>query len=745
MRTARAAKAPFRRAAALLAPLAALALALALPQAAAADKHALLIGINAYPDNPNFRQLTGALNDVELMRGVLVERLQYPEGNITALVDRQATRTGVIDAMTALAGSIAEGDEVYIHYSGHGSTTCDLSGDEARTVESTLVTYGSRSGAAIAAAGSCAAPNESEARAAARLAASDPDDYDLTDDRIRQLVAGLRRRAGLVVMVSDTCHSAAITRVGDALPTRGVPIDGRVNPDAFLEPPPDAGSLGSLISISAAGMTEKAVEYSGAGNGKNYGAFTWAWAQALQAARPPDTWSHVLDRTRAYLNERKQGARHPVFEETSPFPRPSPRQVFADGKGGSRAFTVLQTLGPSESGGKKRAIVNAGILAGVTPGTVFVKGDPKAPAARLTVARSSELQSMCEVTEGEAARGDDVELFSWAPGGMSIKVRYRADLPGDEGLLPQARAIFEGMTMVEEASDPAEADVAVWILRPPAQAAAAPSDGSAPADGASPPQPAPFLPPSDPAAPPEIWLVSAAEDSFLWGFERLRAPLEGDGPDRLRANFIQAAQAHNLMTLPSPPGRGPEVLVSYLIMFPADQAEWQAAPKEARFPQEDTMEGRYWTLSREVAADSPSVMPQDGENLVVVKAENRSRLEYCVYALNVNPAAQIVPFVPALDTRTSTEVPAGATRVFHESALLLEHPAEYVRVIVTQIPFAVTMMAQPEFALLRTWPIKASAPDTLSDLLIYGMTLTRGPISAGSPASWSTSSTTFGQ
>ncbi|MDR3155225.1 MAG: caspase family protein, partial [Deltaproteobacteria bacterium] len=534
MRTARPAKAPFRRAAPFLAPLAALALAIALPQAASAAKHALLIGINAYPDNPNFPHLTGALNDVELMRGVLVERLHYPEGNITALVDRQATRTGVIDAMTALAGRIAEGDEVYVQYSGHGSTTCDLSGDETRSVESTLVTYGSRSGATET---PCATPNESEARAAARLAASDPDDYDLTDDRIRQLVTGLRRRAGLVIMVSDSCHSATITRGGDALPTRGVPRDDRVNPDAFLETSAETGRLGDLISIGAADITEGAVEYPGAGNGKDYGAFTWSWALALQAARRSDTWSHVLDRAAAYMNERGQGGPHPVFEETSP----TPRLVFADGKGGSRAFTVLQTLGPVESGGKKRAIVNAGILAGVTPGTVFVKGDPEAPAARLTVARSSELQSMCEVTEGEAAHGDDVELFSWAPGGMSIKVRYRADLPGDEGLIPQARAIFEGMSMVEEASDPAEADMAVWILRPPAQAAAAPSAGSAPAAGASPPQPAPFLPSSDPAAPPEIWLVSPAEDSFLWGFDRLRAPLEGDGPDRLRANFLQAA------------------------------------------------------------------------------------------------------------------------------------------------------------------------------------------------------------
>ncbi|MDR3153117.1 MAG: hypothetical protein LBW85_02315, partial [Deltaproteobacteria bacterium] len=242
----------------------------------------------------------------------------------------------------------------------------------------------------------------------------------------------------------------------------------------------------------------------------------------------------------------------------------------------------------------------------------------------------------------------------------------------------------------------------------------------------------------------EIWLVSPAEDSFLWGFDRLRAPLEGDGPDRLRANFLQAAQAHNLMTLPSPPGRGPEVLISYLMMRPADHAEWQAVPKEARFPPDDSYEGRYWILSREVAADSPGVKPQEGENLVVFKAENRTRRDYYVYALHVTPSARIAPIVPDAITRTTTEVPAGGTRVYNEGALLLEHPAEYVRVFVTLTSFDVTLVTQPELALLRQ-KTRSAADGPLAALLIDGMTLTRGPISAGSPASWSTSSATFGQ
>ncbi|MDR1313577.1 MAG: caspase family protein, partial [Deltaproteobacteria bacterium] len=591
----------------LAAPVLALAAALAAPAPAAADKHALLIGINAYTSEV-FRPLSGSLNDVELMKGVLTDRLGFPAGNVATLTDEQATRSGVIGAMTELAGRIQPGDQVYVQYSGHGSTTCDLNLDDGpRGFDSTLVTYGSRSGVNTTKASACAAPaTESAARAAAEAARDNPDDYDLIDDRVNELVAALRAKADLVVFVSDSCHSATITRSSDALPTRGAPVDGRVNPDSFMERKPAPSGLGDYISIGSANLEQKATEYA-TPDGKGYGIFTWSWARALNAARPGDTWQHVAHRTKAYMNEAGHGAQTPVVEGTVN------RQVFEGAEGGRYVYTVLQAF---DREGKRLAELNAGLLAGVGPGTVFLKGNPEAPEARLTVVSSTDLKSQAEVTEGAVSYGDDVDLFNWVPPGLTLKIRYQAALDSDRELVARAREVFSGMSIVEELKDGdgAQAEIVAWILRPGAAPQAA-----APSAGSEAPEPAAFLPPSDPSAAPEIWLVSPAEDSFLWGFDRLRAPLDDKGPGELRRNFELAARAHNIMTLEGPPGPPVQVSVSYLMFRPVGEPEWAASPQDRRFPAQEAGIG-HWVFTREVPAADPEVNAQGDEELVVIKA-----------------------------------------------------------------------------------------------------------------------------
>ena len=54
-------------------------------------KRALLIGIAAYPHVPS---LKGSVNDVQLMRSLLVDRFGFDAARITLLTDDQATRDG---------------------------------------------------------------------------------------------------------------------------------------------------------------------------------------------------------------------------------------------------------------------------------------------------------------------------------------------------------------------------------------------------------------------------------------------------------------------------------------------------------------------------------------------------------------------------------------------------------------------------------------------------------------------------
>lgn len=85
---------------------------------------ALLIGINRYR---HVGDLDGAVNDVKRVRHFLEDHIGVPAENITALVDEQATRAAMIEALLELGrrDDLQPGDQVLVHYSGHGANMRD--------------------------------------------------------------------------------------------------------------------------------------------------------------------------------------------------------------------------------------------------------------------------------------------------------------------------------------------------------------------------------------------------------------------------------------------------------------------------------------------------------------------------------------------------------------------------------------------------------------------------------------------
>ena len=97
-------------------------------------KLALLIGINYRGQDGELR---GCINDVTAMRKFLLDHMGFKKEEITVMTDDETgnllptnrnimTRIGrmVIDAYYGKA------DELWIHFSGHGASTHDRSGDE---------------------------------------------------------------------------------------------------------------------------------------------------------------------------------------------------------------------------------------------------------------------------------------------------------------------------------------------------------------------------------------------------------------------------------------------------------------------------------------------------------------------------------------------------------------------------------------------------------------------------------------
>lgn len=142
-------------------------------------KKAVLIGINRY--RIPGADLRGCVNDVNNMEAVLTTYHGFGKNDIKVLTDYNATQKAMQTAIQALIANAKKGDELVIHYSGHGSNVPDDDGDEADKRDEILC----------------------------------PTDLDwknpLRDDWLRKTFNKLKPGVSLTV-VMDCCHSGTNTR-----------------------------------------------------------------------------------------------------------------------------------------------------------------------------------------------------------------------------------------------------------------------------------------------------------------------------------------------------------------------------------------------------------------------------------------------------------------------------------------------------------------------------------------------------
>ena len=92
-------------------------------------KKALLLGINNYKYLSNLR---GCVNDVRLMKNLLKDVYQFSDDDILALVNGDVVQNQVIEGLEWLFEGARNGDQLLLHFSGHGSYTVDQDGDEPK-------------------------------------------------------------------------------------------------------------------------------------------------------------------------------------------------------------------------------------------------------------------------------------------------------------------------------------------------------------------------------------------------------------------------------------------------------------------------------------------------------------------------------------------------------------------------------------------------------------------------------------
>lgn len=238
-------------------------------------KRALLIGIDSYQQVPDLR---GCVNDVELMRALLIGKFDVAPENIEVLTNSRATRQAILATIRShLIDKTKPGDIVILHYSGHGSRMRDVSGDEIDGWDETIVPHDSRT----------------------------PGVFDINDDELNGLLQQLSEKTKNITFILDSCHSGTATRGGTTV--RVVPDDPRPPPvptsfalrtRGTLEGATDFRVPGSnYVLISGSRANELSNETRLAG--RSHGALTYFLAQALRQSEAGATYRDIMDGVRS--------------------------------------------------------------------------------------------------------------------------------------------------------------------------------------------------------------------------------------------------------------------------------------------------------------------------------------------------------------------------------------------------------------------------------------------------------------
>jgi hypothetical protein len=630
-----------------------------------AAKYALLIGINDYSSGI-YKSLNGCLNDLELMEQVLTRpQFGFLPHNIIVLRNRQAAHADVMRALEKLAASAKKNDTVYIHYSGHGSLTCDLNGDErAGGKDSTLVSFGARAVAEADASGTCPPPRKPTPPLPVGPAI-DINDFDILDDEINKVLSKLSGVCDTVVFVADACHSGTITRGTHSAETRGIAFDARPHPLGRQTPLPASTARG-WVGIGAASVSQKALEHRDE-TGKAYGAFTWFWAKSLLQGGPLDTWLTVFTRAEAFLKDAGY-AQRPVIEGRAG------TRVLAGESSGAAAFNVTRVADEGN-----RVVINAGALNGIGPRSVFAAGNARNPSALLTVTESRPAECDAHLVSGSVKAGDAVTLKEWSAPDFVLRF-FINPVPGaDAQYVGDIRKMLSGFPVYAEVDHPEKADMLFWVLRPQKNKG-----------GGYMPAPSSELPQTDSSAAPEVWVTSPGE-TMLEGGKNLRASLTREGLDTLRVNLERFARKHALLNMPAPDAGNAPILFTYHIYAPCGEPEWPGLPENSR---KDLHEHGKWKLTRTVPAEGQDYALHDKEKLIFVEARNQTQQEYYVYGLNITGNASVTSFLPPSSFIMDTKVPPMQSVLFTESALLLEEFEEYVRLMASLTPVDVGRLEQ---------------------------------------------------
>jgi hypothetical protein len=256
-------------------------------------KVALIIAIGQYPDGGQWRNLS-SMNDMRYVKTALIKS-GYEASNIDTLVNKDATKKGMVKALDDLYDRVEEGSIVYFQFSGHGQQIEDDNNDELDGYDEALIPY------------------DADGR-------FDPVTYKgqnhFRDDLLGEKLDKIRKKIGpkgsLVVLV-DACHSGTISRGGpDEFIKRGgeapfmspgyspkIKIDLNKNPETgMLEGFTDG--MGSMVVFSACSPGQVNYEVKD-DKQQGVGSLSYAFAKSIADLPAESNYAVLFHKMKAFV------------------------------------------------------------------------------------------------------------------------------------------------------------------------------------------------------------------------------------------------------------------------------------------------------------------------------------------------------------------------------------------------------------------------------------------------------------
>jgi hypothetical protein len=331
--------------------------------------YALLIGINYYKPNRLYKSLKGAVRDINLVETFLKQTLKIPPErirtltssneedtallNATSAQEQKPTYENIVNAFNEITAIAQPGEQVYIHYSGHGGRATTVYPFKQEQNDEAIV------------------PMD--------IGDTEEGRY-LRDVEMTTLLKRMTDKGLVVTMVLDSCNSGGATRGDAEIRSAGETDAAQRSPKSLVAEPEEleqnwltltsnkAVSVDGLpqareyVLLAACRPNEYAYEYAVNGGTERNGALTYWMIDTLTSVATsgqPLTYKLLHDRVNAQIQSKFSQQVPMILGESS-------RLVF-----GSDTWSTPFTVSVIKVVSKTQVTLNAGQAQGLSKGTRF--------------------------------------------------------------------------------------------------------------------------------------------------------------------------------------------------------------------------------------------------------------------------------------------------------------------------------------------------------------------------------------